>query len=172
MSSDHDALTKANLQRRMALGWDELQAYLSGLSEVQLTEPTDAAGWTVKDHVIHLATWENGAIGLLDGRRMRETMDIDAATWQGGDDAINAVIQRRYHEMPWREVLQTLNQTHTRMLQKIESMTEEDLLRPYRDYQPDSTEERPVIWWVIGNTMMHWRDHLPWMDAIAKNVKA
>ncbi|MDX1995242.1 MAG: ClbS/DfsB family four-helix bundle protein [bacterium] len=164
---DHDALTKANLQRRMALGWDEFQAYLASLSETQLTQPTDAAGWTVKDHLIHLATWENGALHLLDGKPQRETMDIPADIWTQGDDAINAVIHKRTHDLPLEDVLRTLNETHARMLQKLEATPEEALLLPLRHYQPDSTEERPVIWWIIGNTMMHWGDHLPWMKAIS-----
>ncbi len=168
MVSDHDALTKDNLLRRMAIGWDELQAYLGTLSEAQLTEPTDAAGWTAKDHVIHLAIWEDSAYALLGGQSQRAGMDIDPDTWKQGDDAINAVIQNIYQHMPVDKVFQTLRRNHERLVEKVTAMTEEELLSPYRLYDTSTNEERPVIWWVIGNTMMHYGDHLPWIKAIVE----
>jgi uncharacterized protein (TIGR03083 family) len=165
----HDAdnsLTRENLLRRLNLSWNELQTFLSSLTEEQLTRPTDAAGWTAKDHVIHMAMWENSGLALLEGKSPREAMGVTPGTWEQGDDAINAVVQKRYLDMPLDEVMQTLRQNHERLLQKLDTMTEEDLLLPYRHYQPDSTEERPIIWWVIGNTILHYRDHMPWIAAI------
>lgn len=168
---DHDnSLTRENLLRRLNLSWNELQTYLASLTEEQLTHPTDAAGWTGKDHIIHLAMWEKGGLALLEGKSKREVMDIPPETWEQGDDPINAVMQQRYHDMPLDDVMQTFRQIHEAMLKKLDTMTEEDLLLPYRHYQPDSNEERPIIWWVIGDTILHYRDHLPWIAAIVEKA--
>lgn len=164
--SDQDALNKANLLRRIEHGWNDFQTYLGTLSEAQLTDPTDAAGWTGKDHIIHLAVWEDGMSALLDGKSQWEGMGIDQATWERGEDPINAVIQQRYHDLPLNNILQTLRRSHERLLEKVNAMTDEDLLRPYRHYNPNSDEERPVIWWVVGNTFMHFAEHKPWIEAI------
>lgn len=172
MNDLDNSLTRENLLRRMELSWNELQTYLASLTAEQLTRPTDAAGWTAKDHIIHLAMWEKAGLALLEGKSKRESMNVTPETWEQGDDAINAVIQQRYHAMPLDEVMQTLRQNHERMLKKLDTMTEADLLLPYRHYQPDSIEERPIIWSAIGDTILHYRDHMPWIAAIVGKEEA
>lgn len=162
------SLTRENLMRQMELSWNELLSYLALLTEEQLTGSKDAAGWTVKDHIIHLAMWEEAGLALLEGKSKREVMNITPETWSQDDDAINEVIQQRYDNMTLDEVMQTFRQIHERTMKKLDTMTQEDLLLPYRHYQPGSTEERPIIRWLIGDTIDHYSDHMPWMAAIAE----
>jgi hypothetical protein len=120
----------------------------------------------VKDHVIHLAMWENAVLALLEGTTMREALDVPSETWEQGDDPINAVIQQRYHDMPLDAVRRTFREYHGRLLQKLETMTEAELLLPYRHYQPHSTNEEPIILLVMDDTFYHYCVHLPWIAAI------
>ncbi len=165
--SESKLLSRDELLRQLDATWNDLQTYLDSLTEDQLTRPTDAAGWTAKDHVIHIAIWENGEIALLNGKSKREAMEIPPDIWdQGEDDPINAVIQQRYHDLPLTEVMQTLRHNHERLMQKLNSLTEADLLLPYRHYQPNSTNERPMIQWIPYDTFYHYRDHQTWIAAI------
>lgn len=166
MSDSPDLMTRASLLHQIELGWNELLTYLASLSEEQLTRPTDAAGWTAKDHVIHLSLWETVCLATLEGKSKREAMQIADDTWDQGHDLINAVIQQRYHAMPLAEVMQTLRQNHDRLLKKLDTMSEADLLLPYHHYQSDSTDERPLIMWVPWDTFWHYQEHLPWIRAI------
>jgi hypothetical protein len=165
-----DEISKDNLLRRMREGWETFQNYIGTLSEEQLTGPMDAAGWTAKDHLIHLAMWEDGIYALLNGQPRYEAMGVDRTTWEKGDvDETNAVIQKRYRDMPLEEVRQTFRRVHERLMTKIESMGEAELLLPYRHYAPDSDREQPVFWWIVGNTFGHYEEHTPWIAAIVES---
>ena len=47
-------------------------------------------GWAVKDHLAHIAAWEQSLIGLLDGRNRLAAMGVPGA--REGTDAINAAV--------------------------------------------------------------------------------
>jgi hypothetical protein len=164
--TNQNAITKADLLRRIENGWNDFQAYLGTLSEEQLTTPTDTAGWTAKDHVIHLAIWEDGITALLEGRSQRAGMEVDVATWSQGVDTINALIQQRHHDVPLNVVMETFRQRHERLVNKIKTMSDEDLQRPYRHYDTTSDREQPVVGWIVGDTYEHYAEHKPWIAAI------
>src|SRR5437868_10712543 len=74
-------MSKAELLAKIDQGWNDFQAYLMTLTPIQVTVPTDAAGWTALDHIIHLADWENGVLALLNKQDRAAAMGVDKATW-------------------------------------------------------------------------------------------
>lgn len=160
-------LSRESLLRQLNTSWKALQTDLAALTEEQLTRLTDAAGWTIKDHLIHLALWERATVALLNHQSKREAMDIAPEIWnQGEDDPINTVIQERYHTMPLSEVMQTMRDTHTQLLAKLETLSEADLLLPYHHYNTESSDERPLLLWLPYDTFHHYNDHRAWIAAI------
>ena len=171
MPDSKNTLTRAKLLNEIETNWNELQTYLSDLTEAQLIQPTDAEGWTVKDHVIHIAMWDNAALALLEGKSKRAVMNIDPAIWAKDDDArsINAVLHKRYQPMSLVEVMQIFRENHERLVQKLHTLIEEDLQLPYNYYQSDSPDEHPLIESFIWETAYHYREHIPWITAIVEN---
>jgi hypothetical protein len=165
--SPDEPITTKNLLRHLTEGWDDLQAFLASLHEAQLTGPIDAVGWTIRDHLVHLAVWEAGIVALLNGKSRLEAMGVDEAVWKSGDDdIINEAIRQNYQSASLAEVLAMLRQTHEQLVQKVASMSDADLLRPYRDFQPDSEHTAPVVGGIVGNSFGHFYEHKPWMAAI------
>lgn len=168
-ATDPDTVTVDQLLTRIRIAWDDLNSFLSYLSAEQLTTPTDAGGWTVKDHVIHLAVWEDGIRALLQKQSRREAMGISEDLWGNGSaDDYNAVIQSRYKDMLLDEVITVSGDIHQRLVDTIRSMSNGDLQRPYNHYAPDSDRDAPVLNWIAGNTFGHYEEHLPWIRAIVK----
>jgi hypothetical protein len=160
----NDGLSRENLLQQIESSWNAFLSDLSALTEEQLTRPTDAGGWTVKDHVIHVAIWEQAALALLERRSRRDAMDIPQAVWDTHeDDPINAFIQQRYQAMPLSDVMQTLHQNHDRLLTKLATLSEADLLLPYRHYNADSDDEHPLMMWLPYDTLHHYNDHKKWI---------
>ena len=165
-------MNKAELLDTIQKSWDDINAFRATLSAEQKTQLTDAAGWSVKDHVIHMAAWEDGLTALLDKQYRRAYMEIDDATWTSGDDAINAVMQQRYKDLSWAEVEQKRQDVHNKLLKQIDELSEETLQIPYSEYNPNSPSKREVIGYIGASTFYHYAEHLPWMKAIAEGSKS
>jgi hypothetical protein len=159
-------MSKDELLQRIEQGFQAINSYLDSLSESQVTEPSDATGWTAKDHIIHMATWEDSILALLSGTAQWEHMNVPREIWKQGEDPINAVIQQRYKDMPLDEVRRKFHENHQRVLDKLKSMSDEDLHKPYNYYQAISKQGRPMILWIQGNTYQHYEAHQPWIAAI------
>lgn len=167
--TDLSAVTKAELLKRSEEQYKAYEQYLSRFTEEQLTQLTDAAGWSVKDHLYHLALAEGSLLALLDRKPIHEYLGVDLATYKAGDDAVNAVVQQRTHDLPLVEVLDTLRRNHQQVMERIRATPEAELQRPFNAYQPDDDpREGTVLLSLIYNTFHHYEEHAPWIAAIVE----
>src|SRR6476659_6259846 len=96
---------KAELIERIESARAELERLIAPLSEEQLTRP-GPEGWSIKDHLAHLALWRKSLIALLAGRNRVEAIGLDPAGEGRQDiDAINARLYERERDRPLAEVL-------------------------------------------------------------------
>jgi hypothetical protein len=157
-------MPKAELLEKMRTGWNELLAFIATLTPEQMSTPTDAAGWTMKDHLMHLAVWQEGVYALLEGRDRAAAMGVPQDVWDRFEfDEINAVIQQKHRDKTVAEVLQHLHAVKDKFHAKVEGLTEEELARP----NPASPAGTQMIQYVQGDSYAHYAEHIPWMRAIA-----
>jgi uncharacterized protein (TIGR03083 family) len=167
---EREPVTIANMTRHINDGWGELQAFIATLTPAQMTEPTDAAGWTVKDHLIHLVVWQDGITALLKREPRLVAMGVGEATWKHGHDAVNALIQTQHRAMPLADVLATLERSRNSLIMTLATMRDDDLMLPYEHFDAAQTREYPIFAYIVGNSFEHYREHIPWMQAIADTV--
>jgi hypothetical protein len=168
--SEISSLTKVELLTRVEEGWNDFNAYLQTLSEKQLTTSTDAAGWTAKDHVMHLAVWEGGILAVMQGKSRREGMGIHEAMWKRWNvDEMNAVIQQQHQSLPYAEVLNTLQKNHEALVAKVQNASEDELDRWFRAYQPDTYYDGSLSDRILANTTSHYAEHTPQIAAIVES---
>src|SRR5262249_47676404 len=142
----------------------------ASLTYEQVTIPTDPAGWTAKDHIAHVAIWEDSLNALLEKQPRRQHMGIDdQQAWDNYDwDKVNAIIQQHYHNISISDLRVLFFGIHDRLLKHIQSMSDSDLQRPYKDFEPGSTLENPVIHWLIIDTYPHYDEHKDYIGVIVK----
>jgi hypothetical protein len=174
MGSSNAVLDKQGLLHNIEAGWQRLQAFVDSYSEEQLTQPTDAAGWTAKDHLMHLAVWQGSMIDVMDKKPRWECMNVPKDVWAtldtGSYDEVNAHIQQQHKNLNLAEVRAELQQRADAFVKRIEEMPAEDLQRPYKDFNPyASNETEPLIEYLKGNSYDHYDEHMPWMRAVIES---
>jgi hypothetical protein len=164
--------TTKEMLKRIAAGWENLQNWLATLSDEQLSHATDAAGWTVKDHLMHLAVWEDGIEALLQKQSRHKRMGLSDSIWENSDvDDINDALRQPHKDKPFSEIRRLSNEIHQRLLATLGALTDDDLNLPYQHYDPSSDRDAPVFGWIV-DVYEHYEEHLPWMQAIAEHKEA
>jgi len=159
---------KTEVVDRIDQAWQELQAAIGAAPEDALTRPGED-GWSVKDHLAHLAAWERSLLALLRGEDRAAALGADPGSYRTvGIDALNAGIHQRAQTIPLADVLAEFRLGHERLLTTLDSLTDADLRRPYAAYQPHDPEapSAPVVGWVAGNTYEHYREHVGTIRAL------
>jgi hypothetical protein len=155
---------KADLIARIRQGRAALADLIAGLSEVRLTTPGSAGGWSVKDHLAHLTAWERLVIGRLRGQtdREHEVVGMDEAAYAAADEeSLNAFIYQRHKDQPLGEVRAAFDAATDEVLALVDAMTWEDLRRPTF---PDLPGSGALLGNVVGNTYGHFNEHQEWIQ--------
>lgn len=165
--------TRVELMERVEAAWAALDRALIDLDAHQLSIAPAGGGWSIKDHLAHLAVWIESAVALLSGTSRPEAMGVDLALWDGGsEDEINAAIERNWSDRAPADVLAAVRTAQAHLRELISAMDDDDLARPYSHFQPDARpyNPNPVVGWISGNTFEHVEMHLPSIAALRNEV--
>ena len=166
--SDAARKTSAEILSRFDRAWEALEDTLGGLTEAQLTDLRDPAGWAVKDHVMHVAAWEDAFIARLAGRPIHEALGLDEATLGQDEDAENAAIFVRHRHRPLADVLNAARTSHHAARARLAALGDRALAGTVADVVPPGAESdgSPAAAWIGGNTWEHYEAHHTWIRAL------
>ena len=117
--------------KRLEQRWDELIETYAGLSDTEMTAPGVTGGWSVKDIVAHVTTWEEESLKHLP-HILAGTRPPRYSVAYGGIDAFNALTTARKRSLPLAEVLRQRDETHRRLVAFIVAMPEGEFVRETR----------------------------------------
>jgi hypothetical protein len=140
------ATTRSTLIDRVNRSWDDLRATVDRLDEGQLSAP-GPEGWSVKDHLAHLARWEEYALSLMDGGDGKAALGMGPE--QEDVEDINAVLQRRDAGLAPAEVRELLEAAQRRVVARLETLDEAVLERHLGSIE--------------SNTHEHLDEHAAWI---------
>jgi hypothetical protein len=160
--------TVAELLARLDGGWAAIEAAMGQLGDGELAGRRDAAGWAVKDHLMHLAAWEAALGGRLEGRPLHEALGVDEAAVAGDEDAVNAALFARDRHRSPAEVREAVRSAHAAIRARLAALADRDLGRAVRDLLPPGAggDGTPVGAWIAGNTWEHYVQHLDWIRTL------
>lgn len=151
--------------------WAALNMYLAGLSEGQMSGPRDSAGWKVKDHLAHLAVWEQSIVMLFQGQPRYQTLGVDAALYEMEKlHEINAAIYLIWEPVALAEVMERFGSVHAQMVTLVQGLSDAELNQTMDERFPQLSQgdERKLAYVILGNTEYHFLEHLPWIRAIVE----
>jgi hypothetical protein len=124
----------------------------------------------VKDHVTHLAVWEDSVAILFRGGRRHEALGIEESFYTTRNfDEINEVIKVRLEGAALQEAIRNLEEAHRQLMGYLRTLRDADLNAKARQFFPqaprkDDRSLRSLIWDV---TVGHFTEHLDWMRDLA-----
>jgi hypothetical protein len=147
---------------RIEAGWKELGELVNQVEDAAGLNKVGADGWTVKDHLAHLAAWEHSLLALIEGRDRSGAMGLNEPSEE--IDVINEAIRKLHATDTADEALGYFRDSHAQLMAALGKLDDADLEKPYSHYQPgDPDEKRPVVGWVAGNTYEHYAEHTNWI---------
>jgi hypothetical protein len=154
----------------MDASFEQVRAYLSTLSDQEWQGPTDDEGWTIQDHVIHMAVWAGSMVAVAEKQPRWEALGVDRDTWKTikhDYDRINAAVQRRFQGWSRSQVWAEFERSHQALVEKASTMTIANLERPYSEYQDlAENQNEPLYAYMSGNSIGHYDEHLGYIRAI------
>ncbi|MGE0540011.1 MAG: ClbS/DfsB family four-helix bundle protein [Dehalococcoidia bacterium] len=152
--------SKSELLERIPPARQVLESLIDGLSEAQMVR-TDGSGWSIKDHLAHLATWERMIVAHLRAGNDHEVVGLDDVSYAAaGLDELNAMIEEQHKDQPLAEVLDDFHRSHAAIVAEISRLSDDDLSRPYWHNDPS---QRTVLAKVSGDTYRHYLEHRHWI---------
>ena len=168
MQEQHDIpISRDEVIENLRAARAELDASIEGLSPEILDGPTRDGGWTIKDHLAHVAEWQRRGLGVIAGKPPWEGLRIERETWDqlDGVDDINEILFQRHRNTPLETVLEDFQETGKQVRLTVESMTEADLQRELPE--EISPRYRRVVDIVNYNFARHDRSHIDDIRGIA-----
>ena len=156
---------------RIEAGWKKLGELVNQVEDAAGLNNVGSDGWTVKDHLAHVAAWEHSLLALLEGRDRAGAMGLNEPLEE--IDSVNEAIRKLHAADTADEALGYFRDSHAQLMAAMAKLDDADLQKPYSHYQPsEADEKRPVVGWVAGNTYEHYAEHIDWMNQILRESSA
>jgi hypothetical protein len=161
---------RTHLDEEIETSWSELESFLRE-PEVEGSTSRDGAGWTVKDHLTHMAVWADSvAVLFRDGFR-HQALGIDEGLYSAASfEEINEIIRQREASLSFAQAVDRLRNAHNAIVSGYKGLSESELAAAVRDvfHTAPRTDDRQVSAFIHENTAAHYSEHLPWMRRLAQ----
>ena len=157
-----EQVDRSDLIARHEAVWDALAMAFAGVDAATAAHASHGV-WSAKDHLAHVVAWEHHRLAVLRGEDVPNAMGVSAEAWATADeDALNALIADRTHDLPFEHAIDNLHATRSGLAAALRSVPDDRLTSRYRMLHPEDEErgDGPVGDWAIGLAEGHIGAHL------------
>lgn len=150
-------VSKAEILRLITSERRALEDLLTAIGDEQMLASGMESGWSVKDVLAHIASWETNMVRWIDMTLRGERPDRPAPGENWDDlDAYNAELYEAHKNLGLEEVQTRFAQSHRAGLDALTRLSEEDLFDPDRF----AWRNGQALWMMVaGNTWLHYAEH-------------
>jgi hypothetical protein len=142
----------------------EMDALLAPLTSDRMIAPELENGWSVKDALAHIASWETMLMGWIGQSRRGETVKrfIPGFTYDSPEQReptmhrLNDHLYEKNKMRPLAEVRAEFNAAHEKMLNLVGELSPEEIFEPGRFAWCGNY---PLYDWISGDTWDHYAEH-------------
>jgi hypothetical protein len=124
-------MNKQQVLNKIEQAWTAFKESYAGLSDEQLLEPGVTEGWSIKDILAHISSWEEETLKHLPSI-LQGTRPARYSALYGGIDAYNALMTEKKRDLSLSEVMRQLDETHLRLIEYVKSAPDEQLVSDTR----------------------------------------
>ncbi|HWZ18062.1 MAG TPA: ClbS/DfsB family four-helix bundle protein [Ktedonobacteraceae bacterium] len=152
-----EQLDKKSILKEMGTSYAALEEILTSLDKTQYFTEGVIPGWSIKDILAHIASWQHRLLRWLDAAMRNEEPAISGPNNVEEMDALNAQFYDENKALPLDEVLTDFRTTHQHIMDIVQAMPEEDLMSPHRFAW---SKGEPLWQAIAGDTYEHYREHI------------
>lgn len=165
-----DTFDRQQVHDAIEAAWTPYWSRVQALPREALLMPTDAAGWSARDHIDHLRAWEASITTAITKGNRHEGMGVSAEDYATLEiDPLNDRIRAANAGTSLDEVLDQAETGHTAFLNALRSLPADGLNRTYGSYVSDALDDRrdePFAVRVLGNSVEHYPEHREYIERI------
>jgi hypothetical protein len=152
-----EQVDKTSILNEFSTSYMALEAILTSLDKTQYFTEGVIPGWSIKDILAHIASWHHRLLRWLDAAVRNEEPTISGPDNVEEMDALNAQFYQENKTLPLDEVLADFRTSYRHILDIVQAMPEEDLMRPHRFAW---TKGEPLWKAIAGDTYEHYQEHI------------
>ena len=152
-----EQVDKIRILKEMGTSYAALEEILTSLDKTQYFIEGVMPGWSIKDILAHIASWQHRLLRWLDAAVRNEEPTISGPNNVEEMDALNAQFYQENKALPLDEVLTDFRTTHQHIMDIVQAMHEEDLMNPHRFAW---SKGEPLWQAIAGDTYEHYREHI------------
>lgn len=162
--------TKAELLAHIARGRAALDESIAALTEDELADIRDGAGWSTADHLSHVAAWERMLVAHVAGGSEHEVAHVSRERFADLSlDELNEVLYHRLRGLTLAEALEEYAAAHEALVTCLRRLADDAFGQAYWRDEPDG---RTVMEKVAGDTYRHYLEHWRWIGQMIRAAGA
>jgi hypothetical protein len=155
-----ETMTKEKLLHEIKSARAEWDALMTEIGEARMTEPGATGWWSVKDVMAHLTAYTRWYVDAHDAHLRGEPPPMDGTEQMHFEDK-NRTYYERSKDLSLEETIRQSREVHERLVDMVESETEEFLTQPQQFVGVPFTM---IVWHPLRSEVYdHSRTHMQWL---------